>query len=403
MYSASKLKVAIPSKKIRVGLFVDTFFPMVDGVVMVVDNYARHLSKFADVIVFTTKTRREFNDSTLPYKVIRCPMIPILFLDYDLPLPNMSKKFKEAIESSNLDIVHIHSPFGIGKMGVKYAKKHKIPVISTMHSQYKKDFLKETHNCKWLSNLLLKRVMKVFNACNECWAVNNNVAQIYYHDYGAKSLPKVHNNGTDLISLSDLTFVPNLKKELNILGDEKIFLFVGRLTRLKNIFLIVDSLKIIKEHGFKFKMIFVGSGPDEQALKNKIKNLDLVEDIFFLGKITDRHKMSQIYAISDLFLFPSLYDCSSLVQIEAASQHTPTLFVENSATAESITHNVNGYIARDNAQDYAEEILRIFQNPNQHFDVCHQAYSDLYTSWDKAIEIALGDYIKIIDKFKIIK
>ena len=39
-------------KKITIGLFIDTFFPMIDGVTMVVDNYAKRLSEYANVIVF---------------------------------------------------------------------------------------------------------------------------------------------------------------------------------------------------------------------------------------------------------------------------------------------------------------------------------------------------------------
>ena len=40
-------------KKLKVGLFIDTWYPMVDGVIMVVDNYAKRLSEFCDVTVFT--------------------------------------------------------------------------------------------------------------------------------------------------------------------------------------------------------------------------------------------------------------------------------------------------------------------------------------------------------------
>ena len=39
-------------KKITIGLFIDTYYPMVDGVVTVVDNYAKNLIKYANVIVF---------------------------------------------------------------------------------------------------------------------------------------------------------------------------------------------------------------------------------------------------------------------------------------------------------------------------------------------------------------
>ena len=40
------------TNKITIGIFSDSFYPMTDGVVMVVDNYARRLAKYANVIVF---------------------------------------------------------------------------------------------------------------------------------------------------------------------------------------------------------------------------------------------------------------------------------------------------------------------------------------------------------------
>lgn len=385
------------SKKLKIGFFIDTFFPMVDGVVMVVDNYARRLSEIADVTVFTTKTRKKFDDSTLPYKVVRCPMLPVLFLDYDWPMPKFSKKFKKAIANADLDIIHIHSPFGIGRMGMEYGKKHNIPVIATMHSQYKKDFIRESHNWKWLVNKLMKRIMYVFNSCDECWAVNSNVAKIYYNEYGAKVLPKVHNNGTDLITLEDTSFKDDLRKKYNIKDDEKVFLFVGRLTELKNIFFIVDSLKIVKDRGLRFKMLFVGSGPDEQKLKDAIKENKLTKDIKLLGKITSRETMAKHYALADLFLFPSLYDCSSLVQIEASSQRTPTLFLREAATADAVNHNINGYLSDNSITAYAEEIINIFNNEETYAKVCKNAYNQLYLPWDRAVDIAFKGYKKYIN------
>lgn len=396
----NKERAAEEPKKLNIGLFIDTFFPMVDGVVMTVDNYAKRLNQIANVTVFTTKTRGKYDDSKLPYKVVRCPMFPIYGLDYDLPCASTSRKFKKAIENSNLDIVHIHSPFGVGKMGMKYAKKHNIPVIATMHSQFKKDFLRETHNCKWLSNLLLNKIMKVFNSCDECWAVNRNVANIYFKEYGAKTMPKVQNNGTDLKYLADTSFKQDLKEKYNITNDERVLLFVGRLTTLKNIDFIVRSLKILKDKGFKFKMLFVGSGPDESLIKNQVKELKLKDKIRFLGKITSREELAKIYAIADLFLFPSLYDCSSLVQIEAASQKTPTLFLEEAATADAVNHNINGYLAKNSEEDYANQIIKIFENEEKYNKVCEKAFADLYLSWDDAVNMALTAYTKLIKKNK---
>lgn len=112
------------NQRLKVGLFIDTFYPMIDGVVQVVDNYARRLSKDCDVTVFAPTGRKKFDDSTLPYRVVRCTKkIKLFFLDYDLPLPKSDKKFLNELENSTLDIVHIHSPFSMGGGGSSICEK----------------------------------------------------------------------------------------------------------------------------------------------------------------------------------------------------------------------------------------------------------------------------------------
>ena len=46
-----------PADMKKVGLFIDTWYPMVDGVIKVVDNYARRLMQYCDVVVFCPATR----------------------------------------------------------------------------------------------------------------------------------------------------------------------------------------------------------------------------------------------------------------------------------------------------------------------------------------------------------
>jgi len=386
-------------KKLKIGLFVDAFYPMIDGVVMVVDNYARRLAKIANVTVFAPRGRKPFDDSSLPYKVVRCnSRFPAVFLDYDLPLPKLDKNFKKQLENSNLDIVHIHSPFTIGKVGLNYAKKHNIPAVATMHSQFKQDFLRQTHS-KLLTKILLKNIMKVFNGCDECWAVNDNVGKLFV-TYGAKTLPKTRNNSTDMKPLEDRNGLEELREKYKIEKGEKVLLFVGRIDKIKNIFFIVDTLNILKEKGFKFKMLFVGTGIDEKELWGKIKKDNLEDNVIMVGKICDRNVLAQYYALADLFLFPSLYDMSSLVQIEAASQGTPTLFLKGSVTSGTVTENVNGFFSENNVEAYAQKILDIFDNQEFYEQVSKNALKDLYVSWDDAVARAFEDYKQILKTYK---
>ena len=282
-------------------------------------------------------------------------------------MPKMDRGFKKILDTYKLDIVHIHSPFSVGKAGVKYAKSHDIPVIGTMHSQYKQDIMRAVRNKK-MANTLTKKLINVFNKCDECWAVNSEVARIFYEDYGYKCLPKVMNNATEMLPVKDYSKSCKLVNDKYHLSDEKVFTFVGRINALKGVFFILDSLYELKKINpkFKFKMLFIGNGQDMEELKKKIKEYKLDSDVILCGKITDRDLLASIYARSDLFLFPSMYDASSIVQIEAASQKTPGLFLEGSATSATVTDNKNGYIEKKDPSLYAKRILNIFDNPESH-------------------------------------
>ena len=386
-------------EKITIGLFIDTFFPMVDGVTMVVDNYARRLTKYANVIVFAPRyPKAKYDDSQFPYKVVRCKSLKMPIVDYSLPIPKVDLKFMKELKNTKLDIVHIHSPFSVGKLGINYAKKNNIPVIGTMHSQFKQDFLRAVRSNSFAS-FLTKIVIKQFNRCDQCWAVNSKIAEIYYNEYGYKVLPKVMNNATDMVVIEDVDKAKDLiNQKYDIDKNEKVFLFVGRINNLKNVFFIANSLKILKEKcDFKFKMLFVGTGQDEEKVKSIIKKNNMEEDIIMCGKVTDRQLLASFYARADLFLFPSLYDASSIVQIEAASQKTPTLFIEGAATSATIENNVSGFICTNDENKFADKIIEIMSNKDLYNKVCENAYKDVYINWDDKIKEVFDLYMKFIE------
>lgn len=387
-------------EKLNIGIFCDAFYPMIDGVVSVVDNYAKNLSKIANVTVFAPKGREEYDDTKLGYKVVRCSKcLKLSFLDYDLPLPKMDKEFTEAVENAKLDIVHIHSPFNIARAGLEYAKDNKVPVVATLHSQFKKDFLRETKS-ELISAFMLKNIISVFNACNECWAVNKEVAKVYFQEYGLKKFPKVQNNGTDLLPYENLEKISELREKYNIKDDEKVLLFIGRIIRLKNIFFIADCVKKLKEKGFKFKMIFVGSGPDFDEFKEYIKTLNIEDKVILTGKIADRELIVAHYKMADLFVFPSMYDCSSLVQIEAASQQTPTIFVRGAVTSGTCTEGVDAFFATEDVDDFSNKIYEIFNNEAEFEKIKKGAFENLYVTWPNAVKKVYEEYLRVIELYK---
>ena len=388
-------------KKITIGLFNDSFYPKSDGVLMVVDNYAKRLSKYANVIVFVPKYKKKYDDSVFPYKVVRCKSLNINFIDYSLPLPDLDKQFKKILNDYQLDIVHIHSPFTMGALGIRYAKKHNVPCIGTMHSQFKLDFYKYVHS-NMIATGLNNKLIKIFKKCDECWAVNKEVARIYHEDYKYPVLPRVMNNATEMLPVDRKEAAKIINEKYGLTDDIKVFLFVGRINTLKNILFIVESLAKLKEKDekLKFKMLFVGSGPDEEKLINHIKKYNLEDNVIICGKVTDRHLLECYYNRASLFLFPSVYDASSLVQIEAASQGTPTIFLKGTATAATVTDNVNGFLSDYSVDAYSDKIIEVINNKELYKKVSENAVRDLYVTWDDKVKEVYDLYIKIIEERK---
>ena len=386
-------------KRLKIAMVIDTYFPMIDGVVMVVDNYAKKLQKYADVTVFCPMVDKRFQDN-YNYKVVRCKSFKPFFLDYVAPIPMLDNKFKKYLKQEQFDIVHIHSPFTVGSMAVNIAKRKNIPVVATLHSQYKQD-LKKYIKLNWLTDLVLAFQMKVFNNCDECWAVNEGMRRLYIDEYKLKAKNKVKNNACDLLPVKDKALArEEVRQKFGVLDNEKLFLFVGRINFIKNIPFIIKALSHLKEQGFAFKMLFVGDGSDTDALNKLIREHHLEDSVVLVGEVRNRHELEKLYAASDLFLFPSLYDANSLVQIEASSQALPTLFIREAKTASSCIEDRNAFMTDNDYVKYAQKIISIFENQDLYQNVSVNAQNELYVTWDDSIKALLTDYERIIEEQK---
>ena len=385
----------------KVGLFIDTWYPMVDGVIKVVDNYARRLTQYCDVVVFCPETRgfSKEEDKKMPYEIVRCGSVPLIGNDYDIPTASLDPVFEAKLLLSKIDMVHIHSPFAVGLAGVLHAKLNKLPVVATLHSQYKQDFEKPLR-FKYSVQVAMDTIMRVFNACDECWAVNGGIKELYEQEYGLTAPCKVRLNATDHQPVADPAEAARIVNETyGVPADATVFLFVGRINFIKNIDFTVRALAKAKEMGLRnFRMLFAGKGQDEEALAALVRELGLEEEVVMCGLINGKEMLENLFSRAKLFLFPSLYDANSLVQIEAACQGTPTLFLEGAKTAATVTPEVNGFISKPGEENYARAILDILADEARYERVSAAARRDLYLNWDDVVREVYADYCRFCEQ-----
>ena len=379
----------------KIGFFVDVFYPMVDGVVNVVHQYARILSNDHEVYVFAPKSSDKKYLDDFPYHVIRVLKIQVPNTDYQLAIPPLDGKLNKILKDIKLDIVHIHSPFSMGELGVTYAKKYKVPLFATLHSQYKQDFELRL-KLKPITDLMLKDIMRRLNKCDYTFTVNQSIKKVY-QSYGLKKESYIIPNATEMTYLMGSDVKPKVIDTYRINSQVFNMLFVGRIDKIKNINFIIKALAEMKKMTQVFHLYVVGSGVDLKYFESKVRSLGLESFVTFTGAIYDRKMLAAMYETCDLFVFPSLYDTNSLVQLEAASQQTPTIFIKDAATAHHIQDGVNGFLEANDHVAFAKRLYQLSEHRDIIFEVGARAHETIYHLWEDSVKILLNYYNQVKD------
>lgn len=188
------------------------------------------------------------------------------------------------------------------------------------------DDFKEILKFDFLARIGARIVVDFYQRCDEVWTVVSENAAETLRSYGYHGNIEIISNGTDLSTDPvDAETIKKAKDLINMKPEELTLLFVGRVVWQKNLEMLMESLKIIKNSNTKFRMIFVGAGPAEKPLKSMAKQFGLEDQLSFLGIVDDRSVLKAFFELSDLLVFPSVYDTSGLVVKEAAAANTASL------------------------------------------------------------------------------
>ena len=378
-----------------IGIFNDSFPPIMDGVSLIAKNYAYWLHQKNQPVCVVTPKSPNYSDNE-PYPVYRYTSIPILGRKpYRFGLPDIDLSFKTEIEQISFGLVHAHCPFSSGRIALSIAKKQQIPFVATFHSKYRDDFEHSVHN-KFLAKQMTNEIIRFFEKADEVWISQPSVEDTI-REYGFKGKLEVVPFGNDFINNEPIEPLKrNARNELKIDENEKVFLFVGQHIWEKNIRLIVEALALLND--YPFKMIFIGNGYAKDDLMELAEKLGISSKVEFLGVISDREHIKQYYAAADLFLFPSTYDTWALVVREAAAMCTPSLLVEESTCANIITDNYNGFLTSNSIESFASKLKELILNPELIKTVGLNSSKTLTRSWESVTEEVLDRYKNLMKR-----
>ena len=366
--------------------FSDSFLPIMDGVGNVVYQYARNMGeKGHEVYVVAPQTDTGYR-GRYPFEIVDYIGLPIPKMkQYRVGLPINDVHFLNRLNMIDADIVHVHSPFIAGQIGLAYAERKHVPVIATFHSKYYDDFLQVT-GAPLLAEVGVKYVVDFYEKCDEVWAVSHSSADVL-RSYGYEGAIRVMENGTDIHEASSED-VKRACEEFHI-QEGPMLLYVGQINWKKN---LKCTLEAVSKLTRPYQMVLAGQGPNKEEIERFVKDLGIEDKVIFTGHILDHTLLNGLYKRADLFLFPSLYDTSGLVVREAAAVETPSVVVRGSSAAEGIVHGENGFLCENDSSSLAEVIEKALSDPKTLHQVGIKAKETIPIAWSLLVDRVLEDY-----------
>lgn len=168
---------------------------------------------------------------------------------------------------------------------------------------------------------------------------------------------------------AEVTFLPNAidvdhfgqadgitaRSDLEVTSGELLILQVGRLAPVKNHLWSIAVADKLRNKNVKFKMLFVGTGPDQEQIKQEIARLGLEKHVRMLGL---REDIANLMAAADVMIMPSLHEGFPVTLVESQASGLPAVISDKISPEVDLGLGLVDFIALEsNSEEWAGRIL----------------------------------------------
>jgi glycosyltransferase involved in cell wall biosynthesis len=129
--------------------------------------------------------------------------------------------------------------------------------------------------------------------------------------------------------------------------EAPILLWVGRLGREKNLDFLFRVYESVVQRQPETRLVLAGDGPELERLRGEYRSNPRVA---FTGRL-DRTDLPHLYALADVFVFPSTTDTFGMVVLEAQACGLPAIVSDVGGPQELVVSGETGFVVRADDRD----------------------------------------------------
>ena len=262
---------------------------------------------------------------------------------------------------------------------IKYCQKEKIDIITVHHGGISCNLIyiilkKRLPNIKYVRYLhgcfdkysfgndqggILRKVVtkyimqKAFKVSDLLIFISKAVEKSFENKFNIEKINKVViYNGIDNIFFERPLAQRNIVKNI---------IFVGRLSYVKGVNILIDAFKKVHEVNLDVRLTIVGDGEEKQNLINQVKELNLQDSILFAGR---QANVIDWLDKADIFVYPSIWDEGfGISVVEAMARGCIPITFNKGGLPEIINNGENGFLIDNiNSEELAQKILELILN-----------------------------------------
>lgn len=326
----------------RILLTTDTYYPMINGVVISTSNLYKELKKQGHEVKILTlsHTGEEKVEGDVYYlKSMKVNVYP----DARIKFPFYNKLINEIMEWKP-EVVHSQTEFSTMMAAKHIVKKFNMPHIHTYHTMYE-DYLNYLFGGKIIKRSTAAKVTRfILNSIDEVIAPTDKT-KMALRDYGVQCDINIIPTGIDLEKFQK-SVTEEEKQQLRlshgIKEEDKVMVYVGRIAEEKNIDEIITLFPEVLKKVPNTKLLIVGGGPHLEILKNLVREKALEEEVIFTGMV-EPEEVYKYYKLGHIFATASTSETQGLTYLEALSSGCPVICRYDKAVDGVVLQGRNGF------------------------------------------------------------
>lgn len=179
-------------------------------------------------------------------------------------------------------------------------------------------------------------------------------------------------------------------------------IFIGRLTKVKNLDMLIEALAKLKYKNEFYNLVFIGDGTEKGYLREKVVEYGVQNNVWFYGACYDEMKNAELIYNADLCVSPGNIGLTAMhVLVYGCPIITHNSFEMQMPEFESVRPGKTGdFFEKGNISSLMDAISNWFaNNRNKREDVRNACYYEIDSQWNPYIQMqVLKNNLKFIQK-----